>query len=419
MFDEITRRSLMEKVAKTCFGVSILPYSNLLAANQVVQEKKAKAVIYLFMTGAMSQIDTFDPKPDSDVQGETGVIRTQLPSVQFGESLKGLASIADQLAVVRSMYTETGVHENAQYMMKTNYKKIATTSHPALGPWMQKLNPAPPRDIPPSVSIGQSVGPGYLGANFAPLPIGDPKLGLQNTKSPGYLSDKNFKKRMSLSRTFDKKFRMKSRQSEKVNGYDDIYRDALRLLKSDDLKAFDLKNETEKVRKAYGENAFGNGCLLARRLVQKGVRFIEVNFGGWDLHNYLFRDLPEKAETFDQATTALIKDLASRRLLDDVLVVIGTEFGRKPTINQNYGRDHHPTCFSSVLAGGGINTGQVYGQTDEDSANIEDNQVSVQDFYATIASALGLPLDKEIVSPDGRPFTIANGGEPVKELLLA
>lgn len=416
--DAITRRSMMEKVAMSCLGVSILPFGRQLAAYQTQSQSKAKAVIYLFMQGAMSQLDTFDPKPDNEVQGETGVIRTKIPSVQFGESLPGLASIADQLAVVRSMSTETGVHENGVYVMKTNYKKIATTAHPGLGPWLQKLDPAPPRDIPPTVSIGQGVGPGYLGANYAPLPIGDPNRGLQNTKSPGYLSEKNFRKRMSLSRTFDKKFRSKARESTIVNGYDDIYRDALRLLKSDDLKAFDLKSENEKIRKAYGETRFGQGCLLARRLVQKGVRFIEVNFGSWDMHNYLFRDLPAKANEFDKATTALIKDLASKRLLDDVLVVVGTEFGRKPTINQNYGRDHHPSCFSCLLAGAGIKVGQVYGATDETSSNVEDDLVSVQDFNATIASALGLPLDKEIVSPDGRPFTIANGGEPVKGLLL-
>ena len=223
---------------------------------------------------------------------------------------------------------------------------------------------------------------------------------------------------MRLSHDLDKKFRVKSRNSEQVNGYDDIYRDTLRLLKGDDLKAFDLKQEEKKVRAAYGSTRFGDGCLLARRLVQKGVRFVEVNMGGWDLHNYLFRDMPAKLEEFDKGVTSLLKDLASKRMLDDVLVVVGTEFGRKPTINQNYGRDHHPSAFSCVLAGGGIRTGQVYGATDEESANVEENEVSVQEFYATIAAALGLPLDKEIVSPDGRPFTIANGGEPVKELLL-
>lgn len=418
MSNLLSRRLMMERAAKTCLGVSVLPMSNVFSAVQSGGDNKAKAVIYLYMNGAMSQIDTFDPKPDSDAQGDTGVIRTKIPSVQFGESLKGLASIADQLAVVRSMYTETGVHENGEYLMKTNYKKIATTAHPGLGPWMQKLKPRPPRDIPPSVSVGQGVGPGFLGANYAPVPIGDPRQGLKNTKSPGYLKEKDFRIRMRLSHDLDKKFRAKSRKSEQVNGYDDIYRDTLRLLKGDDLKAFDLKLEDKKVREAYGNTRFGDGCLLARRLVQKGVRFVEVNMGGWDLHNYLFRDMPAKLEEFDKGVTSLLKDLASRRLLDDVLVVVGTEFGRKPTINQNYGRDHHPSAFSCVLAGGGIRTGQVYGATDEDSANVEDNEVSVQDFYATIATALGLPLDKEIVSPDGRPFTIANGGEPVKELLL-
>lgn len=418
MSDELTRRRMMERVAKTCLGVSILPMSNLFAAAQTAAPNKAKAVIYLYMNGAMSQLDTFDPKPDSEVQGDTGVIRTRIPSVQFSEYLPGLASIAHQLAVVRSMYTETGVHENGEYLMKTNYKKIATTAHPGLGPWMQKLAPVPPRDIPPSVVVGNGIGPGFLGANYAPVPVGDPKLGLQNTKSPGYLSDKNFKKRMSLSRNFDKRFRQKSRESEVVNGYDDIYRDALRLLKSDDLKAFDLKQENDKIREAYGKTRFGDGCLLARRLVQKGVRFVEVNMGGWDLHNYIFRDMPAKANEFDKGVTSLLKDLASKRMLDDVMVVVGTEFGRKPTINQNYGRDHHPSAYSCMLAGAGIKKGVVYGETDEESANVESNEVSVQDFYATIAAALGLPLDKEIVSPDGRPFTIANGGEPIKELLL-
>ncbi len=418
MSDHFSRRVMMERAAKACLGVSVLPMSNIFSAVQTEGAKKAKAVIYLYMNGAMSQIDTFDPKPDSDVQGDTGVIRTKIPSVQFGESLKGLASIADQIAVVRSMYTETGVHENGEYLMKTNYKKIATTAHPGLGPWMQKLKPRPPRDIPPSVAVGQGTGPGFLGANYAPVPIADPRQGLQNTKSPGYLKDRDFRIRMRLSHDLDKKFRVKSRNSEQVNGYDDIYRDTLRLLKGDDLKAFDLKQEEKKVRAAYGSTRFGDGCLLARRLVQKGVRFVEVNMGGWDLHNYLFRDMPAKLEEFDKGVTSLLKDLASKRMLDDVLVVVGTEFGRKPTINQNYGRDHHPSAFSCVLAGGGIRTGQVYGATDEESANVEENEVSVQDFYATIAAALGLPLDKEIVSPDGRPFTIANGGEPVKELLL-
>lgn len=419
MNDQLSRRLMMERVAKTCLGVSVFSPSWLDAANRVGQEeKKAKAVIYLYMNGAMSQLDTFDPKPESDVQGETGVIQTKIPGVQLAEHFSGLASQMDHLAIVRSMYTETGVHENGEYLMKTNYKKIATTAHPGLGPWMHKLAPAPPRDIPPSVCLGQGVGSGFLGANFAPLPVGDPKLGLQNTKSPGYLSEKNFRKRMTLSRNFDKKFRSKARNSELVNGYDDIYRDAMRLLKSDDLKAFDLKMEKETTREAYGKNKFGDGCLLARRLVQKGVRFVEVNFGSWDMHNYLFRDLPAKAAELDKGVTALLKDLQDRRLLDDVLVVIGTEFGRKPNVNQNYGRDHHPSAFSCVLAGAGIKTGQVYGATDDESANVDEDEVSVQDFYATIASALGLPLDKEIVSPDGRPFTIANGGAPVKELLL-
>lgn len=414
--DEPTRRDFLSAAAKSCLGVSILPLMNewLLSA-EPARKNPARKVIYLFMEGAMSQLDTFDPKPKSEVQGATGAIKTAIPGVQFSEHFPNLAGMAKKLAVVRSLSTETGAHEPGRYLMRTNYKKIASTRHPGLGAWMQKMSGRLHPDLPPSVSVGGGVGPGYLGAEFAPVPIGDPADGLQNTTSPKYLSEKQFDHRMSLINSFDTVFKRKAKTSD-VSGYDDLYRDAINLLKSKDLAAFDISKEPEAAQKAYGETRFGQGCLLARRLIEHNVRFVEVTLGGWDHHNELFENLPAKATELDSVLSTLLNDLESKGLLADTLVVLGTEFGRKPKPNVNSGRDHHPAAFSCLLAGGGIQGGQVHGKTDSDAFYVEDDSASVQDFNATIAYGLGLPVDKEIHSPDGRPFTIANGGKPMTKL---
>ena len=411
--DGPTRRDYLAAAAKSCLGVSILPLmNNAVFASEPTRKNPARKVIYLFMEGAMSQLDTFDPKPDSDVQGDTKAIKTAIPGVQFSEHFPNLARMAKQLAVVRSLNTETGAHEQGRYLMRTNYKQIASTRHPGLGAWLQKMSGRLHPDLPPSVSIGGGVGPGYLGAAFAPVPIGNPADGLQNTTSPKYLSEAQFDHRMNLIDSFDTVFKRKAKIAD-VRGYDDLYRDAINLLKSKDLVAFDISKEPEAAKKSYGNTRFGQGCLLARRLIEHDVRFVEVTLGGWDHHNELFENLPPKAGELDAVLSTLLKDLADKGLLDDTLVVLGTEFGRKPEPNANSGRDHHPAAFSCLLAGGGVQGGQVHGSTDSDAFYVEDDATAVQDFNATIAYALGLPIKEEIFSPDGRPFTIANGGTPL------
>jgi len=423
--DSLSRRQLISDVARYALGVSLLPAGMESVLNAAETSKtgrnlrgggQAKKVIYLYMAGAMSQLDTFDPKPKSDVQGATGVIKTKIPGVQFSEHLTQLADQSKKLAVVRSMSTSTGAHGPAKYLLRTSYSPLATTKHPGIGSWMHKMLGRIHKELPASVQIGGGLGPGYLGAQFAPVPLGDPARGLQNTKSPSYLTDASFDKRMKLSNVFDSDFRKKASTSSQVSGYDDLYSEAIGLLRSDDLKAFDLTKESQAAKEAYGGTRFGNAALLARRLVESGVRFVEVSFGSWDHHYQLFDNLPPKAQELDKVVGALLKDLESRGLLDETLVVIGTEFGRKPKPNQNSGRDHHPAAFSTMLAGGGIKGGQVYGATDEDAFHVEDDSVSVEDFNATIAHAVGIPHDKEIHSPDGRPFTLGNGGTPIAKL---
>ena len=416
--NEVDRRRFMGQVASSLLGVTAAPLAaNALDAGDRGAGSK-KQVIYLFMTGAMSHVDTFDPKPGSKVQGDTKVINTKTPGIKFGEHMQKLAGFSNDLAVLRGMSQETGAHGPGQYLMRTSYKEIATTSHPALASWIQRLDGRISRQLPASVTIGgKGGGPGYLGAKFAPVPIGDPNQGLQNVKMPSYLKESHFNRRLSLSATFDKNFRSQAKNNQHVNGYDDLYSEAVGLMKSEGLNAFDLNQEEDSVRDKYGRNRLGQGCLLARRLIQSGVRFVEVISGGWDMHRGVFDSMATKGPELDNAVGSLLQDLKQSGMLKNTLVVIGTEFGRKPNINVNVGRDHHPAAFSTVLAGAGVKGGQVYGQTDGDAFYVEDQSVSVQDFNATIAKAIDLPFEEEIFSPTGRPFNISNGGTPIKEIV--
>lgn len=422
------RRSMMISAAQQLLGVSVLSFTGaqLLAKESPSAGKSdtkskeptrgKRRLIYLFNSGAMSHLDTFDPKPGTDSQGPLGAIDTSIPGVKFGESLPKLAQMADRLAIVRSMTTETGAHGPGSYLMRTGYKQIATTRHPGIGAWMQKtlgrIHPA----LPPSVNIGGGVGPGYLGSKFAPVPIGDPDRGLQNTSSPEYLAEDQFMRRMYLSAALDREFRA-GVQLNSVNGYDDLYREAIKLLKSDDLKAFDLSDESDADKERYGNSKLGRGCLLARRLIEHDVQYVEVQSGGWDMHNDIASAMSDRGGELDQALSALLDDLSASGLIADTTIVVATEFGRKPSINQNAGRDHHPAAFSCVLAGAGVRGGTVLGASDSKGFAVEEYPVTVPDFMTTIGKALGVNTDQEIFSPDGRPFKFGNGGEAIEEVL--
>jgi len=421
--DGVDRRKFLEYSAKSMLGVSLLPAlgSAMAAAPANGKGGKAKRLIYLFMTGAMTHLDTFDLKPGHENQGETKGINTNVSGKQISEFLPTLAQQFDKMAVIRSMYTETGAHEQGQYMMRTSYKEIATTRHPSMGPWIQKFKGRQNKALPDTVLIScpaRHPSAGFFDPTFSPLPIGDPNRGLENTKPPEYLTDESFGKRIKFINKFDKKFRGKFKV-QKVQAYIDFYAQAASLLSSDELKAFDLGEEKDEDRNRYGRDVFGQGCLLARRLIENNVRCVEVTCGGWDMHNSIYNvnTLPRRAGILDQALGNLLKDLKDRGLLDETLVVLTTEFGRTPKINQNAGRDHHPAVFSAMLAGGGIKGGQFYGSSDAEGHNVDDDGVLPADFNATIATALGLPIDKEIYSPTGRPFKVAHDGTPVLKLL--
>lgn len=418
--DGTSRRRILERAARTALGVGLLP-----TLGEVVSAAplpgKAKRLIYLYMAGGMTHLDTFDVKPGQETQGQTEAIATSVPGIRIGQYLPTLAAKFGDIAVIRSMNTQTADHEQGEYLMRTSYELIATERHPSIGPWIQRLMGRQNKTLPDTVLVGAPARhplAGFLDPSFSPLPIGDPNRGLENTKSPDYLTESSFDKRIGLINQFDRKFREKY-PVKAVKGYTDFYDEATALLTSGELKAFDLNLEKAEDRDRYGRDAFGQGCLLARRLVENNVRCVEVTLGGWDMHNTLwdYNTLPTRAGTLDKAVGALLADLSARGLLKDTLVVLATEFGRSPTINYNAGRDHHPAAFSAMLAGAGIKGGQVYGSSDKRGHAVESDGVSPADLNATIAAALGLPLDEEIHSPTGRPFKVAGDGSPVKKLL--
>jgi hypothetical protein len=419
----ISRRLMIGRMARAALGVTVVDaLADPLASAQAATAPKTGdvSVIFLMMRGAMSHLDTFDPKPGREEQGETKAIQTKTPGVLFGEHLPKLAGMADRLAVLRGMTTETGAHEQGTYLMRTSYTQLNSIVHPSMGSWTLHVKGKQSRDLPGYVLVGngnEHPGAGFLDASLTPVPIADPKLGLENTRLPAYLSERQFQRRLSLADRIDRDFRQRY-AGPQIAAYDQMYKDATRLLGSVDLQAFDISKEPEAVRGRYGDTTFGQGCLLARRLVESGVRCVEVEFNKWDMHQDIFEDLPEHVGTLDTAMAALLDDLAASGLLANTLVVLATEFGRTPKINQNAGRDHHPAVFSCVLAGAGIQGGVVHGSSDERGFHPDDDAVTVADFNTTIAVAAGLPHEQEFSAPNGRPFKIGGGGTPIRKVLV-
>lgn len=416
----IARRDFMMRTAQAALGVTVMPALNLSAAGTSGAGTpgfgKAKHVIFLWMNGGMTHIDTWDPKT-GDTKGPTDPVKGKGGVDYLGGTMKKMAAVSDKISIIRSMSSKTGVHEAGTYVMKTGYEPRGTIVHPNLGAWASHfLGRIKGVTLPDSVVVNS--GSAYPGAGFfppalSPIPISNPATGLQNIRPS--TSESQFQKRISLMDEFDGAFRKKF-QSEEVKAYTEFYDETMKLMKSEDLKAFDLTSEPQAVRDKFGNNQFGQGALLARRLVQSGVRFVEVQFGGWDMHNNIDQALNGTGATMDSVYAALIEDLASNGLLESTLVCMGSEFGRTPDVNENEGRDHYPLAYSTVFAGGGVKGGFVYGSTDKDGRRVADKQVTPQDFQATIGHAMGLPVDEVVMSPSNRPFTVGDKGVPVLDI---
>lgn len=431
--NEVSRREFLARTARTCFGLTIggsaasLFSPRALAADPAVVKAgggKAKQVIYLYMSGGMTHIDTFDPKPDAPVEfrGPVDAISTNVDGIQLGHCLPLLAQHMDKVALIRSLNTTQGAHAQGKYLMHTGYSPRGTISHPSSGSWVSKLAGGMNDTLPSFVLIGggnRHPGGGFFEPKFAPLPIGDPAQGLRNVKRRGNTDDESFERQLTLREELDHDFDTKYHKGQKsVRAYGEVYDSAVKLMKSEDLEAFDLSKESTDSRAAYGNDRFGKGVLLARRLVERGVRFVEVEYGGFDWHADNFEQMENKIPVLDQALSALFTDLKSRGLLDSTLVVVATEFGRSPKIvADKAGRNHFPKAFSCLMAGGGVRGGQVYGETDETASNVIKDPVGAADFNASIAFSLGLPHDLPVMSPTRRPFKMGGlKGEPITSI---
>lgn len=429
---ELHRRAFLSRTAQACFGVTLgssmatLFSTSSTSASSSVKAAgggKAKHVIYLFMSGGMTHIDTLDPKASagSSIMGDTKAVGTNVAGIQLGHWLPLLSKQADKIAIIRSMNSTQGAHGPGRYFMRTGYTQRSSIVHPSAGGWVNKLS-APLSDTLPSfvaVSCGNDYpGAGFLEPNLQPLPVGNPDEGLKNAKKLQNITERDFLRKLEVRKMLDAEFDAKYHAGHKtVRAYDEAYDSAVKLMKSEDLDAFDLSKEPTTAHKLYGDSKFSKGCLLARRLVERGVRSIEVELGGFDWHNDNFQQAGSMLPILDQAVSALLIDLNAKGLLDSTLVVLATEFGRTPKVTAEGGRNHFPKAFSTMMAGGGIKGGFVYGETDETGSNVVKNKVSASDFNATIGHALGIAYDQTIYSESKRPFKMAGReGSPITEL---
>ena len=390
------------------------------------KEPPARSVIQIYLPGGFAAQETFDPKIYAPIEyrGPLGSIQTKLPGVHFSEHLKQTAAIADKIAVVRSMTHGEAAHERGTHNMFTGYRPSPVLTYPSFGSVVShELGPR--ENLPPYVCIPHEPSPfagtGYLGASYGPFSLGaDPAKGgfaVRDLALPAGVDDKRFAQRRQMRAVVDEHF-SRLEKSDALEGMDSFYQRAYSLISSEKARAaFAINDEPAKLRDDYGRNEAGQRMLLARRLVEAGVRVVSLSYGGWDHHDNIKNAMAHSLPAFDQAFAALINDLDTRGLLSSTLVMVTTEFGRTPKINGTGGRDHWPKVFSIVLAGGGLKRGTVYGSTDATGSEPENNPLGVEDFACTLYTQLGIDPDKALLAPGNRPVRIVYGGKPAKELL--
>jgi hypothetical protein len=421
---------------------------NMARAANTESAKPKRACILLWMNGGPSQIDTFDPKPEHPNGGPVKAIRTNVPGLQLSEYLPKLARRADKLAVLRGMTTKEADHSRGSYLLRTGRVPGGPVRYPALGSFVGKELAAPDAELPSFVSVApfrlfspEAYGPGFLGPRYAPLVVAETGLEPQNATTsqdvarllrvqdldlPAEVSAARGAARTDFRDTLDSDF-LADRDTAAGEGHRTAYQRANTLMRSEAVKAFDLTQESPVLRDKYGHNLFGQGCLLARRLVERGVPFVEVTLSSvpgmgngidWDTHGNNFDIVKRLCGVLDPAWSALLDDLSDRGLLDTTTVMWMGEFGRTPKINQGRGRDHWANSWSTVLAGGGIKGGQAYGRTSPDGTEVKDGPVNVPDLLATVCAAVGLDPKKQNDSNVGRPIRLVEpNAVPIKAVL--
>jgi hypothetical protein len=441
----VSRRQWMRMSALGASAVSCSGWIESIAAETATDPGRRRSCILLWMNGGPSQMDTFDLKPGHKNGGPFGEVETSVPGIRISEHLPKLARKMDELAIIRSMSTREGDHGRASYHLRTGYMPTGPIAHPTFGSLVSKGLASPTLELPGFVSIAPFRGlnpaayaPGFLGHRYAPLIVGESDFGrvvpggdgaealkVKDLAPPGEVDRRRADARLGLLADVREPF-LDLRSSDAAYSHRTAYENAITMMRSEAVKAFDLEDEPGHLRDAYGRNTFGQGCLLARRLVERGVPFVEVtlngvdgnNILGWDTHQDNFESVRRLSEVLDPAWATLMEDLKARGLLDSTLIIWMGEFGRTPTINGNNGRDHFPNAWSAVVGGGGIAGGQVIGSTTPDGSEVEDRPVAVPDLLATACLAMGLDPMGQNMSNLGRPIRVVDPeARPIREVL--
>lgn len=410
----LTRRTLLRGAGAA--GISWLtPLSDLLAAEaeKAPSGKPAKSLILLWLGGAASQLDTFDPHPTTKIGGGVKTVSTAIKGVEFASGLEQTASIMQDVSLIRSMVSKEGDHERAFYNIKTGYRPDPTLIHPSIGAIVCHELPEAKIEIPTHVSILPNQWPargGFFGAQYDAFQVYDPKGSIPDVKAR--VEDKRMDRRLEGLDVVESAFaagRVANLDQDKTLHQLSIQR-ARKMMTSDQLKAFDVSQAAASERAAYGDTAFGRGCLAAVRLIQTGVRCVEVTLNGWDTHANNFEGQASQVKILDAAYASLIRDLKRLGLLESTIVLCGGEFGRTPKINNVGGRDHWPHGFSMLVAGGGFAGGRVIGATDPQGEKKEpEKPVLVENLHATVQDLLGIDYSKEVMTPIGRPMALSKG----------
>jgi hypothetical protein len=389
-------------------GHSLRVHADTLKANR-------KACILLWMGGGPSSMDIWDLKPGTDNGGPFKPISTS-GDVQISEHMPMMAKQMHHMAIIRSMSTREADHNRGRYYMHTGYVPDPNVDYPSYGAVIahELMSQRPELAIPPFVSVGgASEGPGFLGMSWAPL----------NVSSNGRI--RNLDSSLGKERIGQRQIALKAiedgfigqRRGNLAEDHRKVLGKTYDLLGSEQMKAYDVDKEPQEVKEKYGVNGFGQGCLLARRLVEAGVPFVEVDLGGWDNHQGIFRTLEnDRLPVLDKAMAALTEDLEQRGLLKDTMIVWMGEFSRTPRINADAGRDHWARAWSVVVGGGGIKGGQAVGATNADGTEVVGEPYSSEDLMASVCQGLGISLETTFTSRNGRPMKIANSGKIIKEL---
>ena len=412
-------------------GILSLPY--LLEQEAIAKAKyyptidgPAKSIIHIYLPGGMAHQESWDPKPYAPLEyrGPFSAIDTKIPGIQFSENMKNMANIADKISVVRSLTHGEAAHERGTHNMFNGHKPSPAIQYPSYGSVIShELGGR--ENLPPYVCIpnqpNQYAGSGYLSSRYSPFSLGsDPansNFKVRDLELPGGIDPDRFSSRRSLLQMIESDFNS-FEKSDALSSMDTFYQNAYQMISSPKAReAFDISKESESIKEKYGKNQAGMRMLLARRLVEAGVRLVTLTYGGWDHHQNIENAFSTQGSILDQALASLISDLDDRGLLDSTLVMVNSEFGRTPKINKDAGRDHWPRVFSSVLAGGGIKQGFVYGSSDAFATTVEDNPVSPMDYAKTVYNQIGINADKELMAPGDRPMEIVDGGRVIKELL--